>query len=1067
MKESTLNSVKTQQEASDPRNNVYLSASAGTGKTKTLVDRILRLLLSGVKAGDILCITFTNAAANEMLERLRARVKGWFLMNDKQLSADIKSLTGLGATEDSLNHAKQLYRMYLDNIDMFRIQTLHSFCTEVLNQLHYIDENKLDKVKIIDNYTKNKFVKKSCEKVITFSNSKVEIDFAINMLGQKYDYVGFLSLMNNLISSKEKLYKFFTSEDSIQDLINEQYEFYHADKDRNAQDIIEEFIDTNPNEFIDAIKDLHAVDDEIISIIKCWFSEDKRGKVDNLNRYIDCFLTKVMTPKIRLPFDKRFKDHNPSFIEAYKVEQERIVNFLECKNSQEQAEFMKCIIIFLNQLTEEYEYLKEEQKYFEYDDLILKTLELFENTQDAQMLLFSLNLSLSHVLIDEAQDLSKIQWILIQQIIKSATNASSSVFIVGDYKQSIYGFQGAEPKYFMDINELYKMQFHKEGRAWKALELTHSFRSQKEVLAAVDKVFNATTATTMGHKLAHIAIKDGAGKVQVIEYSYRDPKKTKHVGWVLPKRYEDVPNKKKHNSIELADFVSRLLSKSENAAKDIMVLFRKRGERIRYFIEELKKRNIQVADTSSIDFNRNVLVLDMLSLIKFFLLPEDDLNLVCLLKSPFFNLTEEELFYVAHDRGEKNVFDMLLKSHTKIRKRLIQLKEDYESNSLQQFFANLLYKYKFIVNFYKEYGKNTQEIVELFLNKVSEFECNYQKGTQSFLEWIKDNSQVIVENNNADGVNVITSHAAKGLQSPIVIIADASDSEDLPVDAYFWQEDRLIVSYSNQYEITALTKAKSEKYTNTKQESLRLLYVAMTRAENELYIFGSNKSKKDSWYSITKDILSENFIQYENITWEVATPKAAEEVSTEHNQLPIFLYKDYIADLGVRTESASKGEQMHSDLAVIRGNFIHKVLYEVTKILEYDRVQYIKNLAKTPEFDIIPHKEIDEIAKVTMDIIKQLPDIFYGENILSEVGVKSRRGNTQINAIIDRMIVHNASVDIIEIKADKAKLLAETSIAPEYKQQLEIYKKCVSEIYPEKKINCKILSFYQKKLICL
>jgi ATP-dependent helicase/nuclease subunit A len=164
--------VLVQKWASNPADNIYLAASAGTGKTKTLVDRMLRLLLDGVKIEEILCITFTNAAANEMLERLKVRLEQWFLMDDERLRLEIEELVGKSMEDERLKYAKQLYLIYLDNFDKFRVQTLHSFCVKVLSQMHYIDENELDQIKIIDNYAKKKLIENAYEKVISLSLSK-------------------------------------------------------------------------------------------------------------------------------------------------------------------------------------------------------------------------------------------------------------------------------------------------------------------------------------------------------------------------------------------------------------------------------------------------------------------------------------------------------------------------------------------------------------------------------------------------------------------------------------------------------------------------------------------------------------------------------------------------------------------------------------------------------------------------------------------------------------------------------------------------------------------------------
>ena len=1058
-KQDIDNSIKIQQQASNPQDSIYLAASAGTGKTKTLIDRIFRLLLNGVKIESILCLTFTNAAANEVLERLRDKFEHWSLISDAQLRLDIQALTGEEVTRDELKRAKNLYAIYLDNFDKFRIETLHAFCVKVLKQAHCVDENELDQVRIMDEYTKQKLVEKAYEKAVMLSHKNIEIDIAVSKLGQKYDYNSLLQLLNDLLSQKQKLYNFINSQASIQDLINEQYKFYGANRSKTSANLLDSFVQEEVAKLKQLVRSLICEDEETIQKINAWLNGDIQFKKDNLREYLNCFLTKGMTSRVRLPFSKEFENRNPNFIELYKKEQQRVENFFKEKTTQEQSEFMQCVIVFLNQIILEYEKLKEEHRYLEYDDLVLKTLKLFSNTNDMESLLFSLNLFLSHILIDEAQDLSKTQWLLINKIIAGITGMNSTVFIVGDYKQSVYGFQGAEPEYFLGINEVFKAKFHQKQKPWKNLELTHSFRSKKEILKAVDKVLNIR----LGVNLNHIAIKEGIGKVQVIEHSYEEPKKVKQSGWVLPQIDEKVIAKKQYNSEEVADFVIRLLT-SGAKPQDVMVLFRKRSERVSYFVEALKEKNIPVSEINKIDFRQNIAILDLLSLIKFFLLPEDDLNLAALLKSPFFNFTEEDIFKITYNRGENSVWDMLQNLYAHTASLLIELKDEYKNHSLHQFYTSFLYTCRFIYSV--EYSEGYEEVIDPFLDKVLEFENKYHKRGQSFLEWIKYNLQTPIENNNTQGVNVITAHAAKGLESPIIIIADASESENLPVDTHFWHNDQLIIPYSSEYEIEALAKAKKERRKKAEGESLRLFYVAMTRAENELYIFGDAKGKKDSWYNIAKSILSENSIQYKSLA------KAEHKFDITDNkekveELPCFLKANYIAEKIIQHQIASEKEQLHSDLAIIQGNFIHKVLYDIPKITKQKQALYIRNLGNTLPFDIIPSKEVNDIIKITKHILQKFPNIFYGDNILSEVSMQSNIDGSVTSVKIDKLIINKNSIDIIDIKTDKARKITSDTIPFEYRKQLEIYKKSVASMYPNKQISCKLLSFYQQRLIVL
>ena len=1057
MNQDIINSISIQKKASDPRNNVYLSASAGTGKTKTLIDRILRLLLDGERIENILCITFTNAATGEMLNRLKEELKKWQVYSNEELKKHIKNMFERDINKSQILKAKELYNTYLNNFDKVRIQTLHSLCVDVLNQLQFIQEDKLENVKIIDDYNRKRLIEIALENAINLSKTKPELNFSITNLAKKYDYYTLLQLINNILAQKQKIYQFINSQHSIIDLINEQYEFYNSKRSAPNNDLLDEFIAKIPQKFKDLI--IANQHKHYIRIIHLWVTGDRQFQIDNLIKYFDCFLTKSLTARKKL-FNKQFRDSHKDLIEECENEQIRIIEFLEKKSFFEQAQFIECLIIILNEIIREYEELKSKLGYLEYDDLVLKTVEILNEAQDLEILLYSLNLSFSHILIDEAQDISKAQWVLLQKIIKSTNNFDSSIFIVGDYKQSIYGFQGADPEHFLTINKI--------SKHWKYLELTHSFRSKKEILEAVDKVFNSIDFI---NKLNHIAIKKGTGVVKVIEHSITPSKEVSEKScWKIPEKNEDFFDNKLFNAEEIANFISYLLNRNHAnckvAHKDIMVLFRKRCEKMKHLIQILKQNNIPISEENKINFSDDIIILDLLSIVKFFLLPEDNFNLVCLLKAAFFNFTEEQIFKISYDRKKQNVVDILQKLHPKTSKLLQELEESYKNLSLYDFYIHILYQKKFINNFYQEFGNNCQEIIDIFLDKISEFEKQLLGDKEVFLEWLQYNSDINVDNNNLKGVKIITVHAAKGLQSPTIILADAGDSENMPNENFFWHNERLIIPNVSEYKNSKIKEIVNDRKIKLKQESLRLLYVAMTRAEDELYVFGENGNKQDSWYNITKTILPNNFIKYSE--FGISNQQNIEDnnlVST-NIKLPHYFREDYVAENIEKKEIASLEKQLYSDLSVTRGNFIHKILSDAPKIPMQNLVNYIKNLSNNSLFNTIPNREIIEISLLTKDIMHKFPNIFKNE-VLSEVSVNNlaKKGDTIIK--IDKLIVEDNHVEIIEIKADKAKILSNSNLPVEYIRQLEIYKKCIAYIYPNKKITCKILSFYQKELICL
>ncbi|MFQ3307244.1 MAG: ATP-dependent helicase/nuclease subunit A [Candidatus Midichloriaceae bacterium] len=1052
MQEQNTNTAnETQNIASNPKFNVYLSASAGTGKTKTLIDRILRLLLNGTPIDSILCLTFTNAAASEMVERLKIKVEQWAKEKDDILIQELKILLTDDFDISKKIIAKQLYFQLLNNIDKFRIQTLHSFCTEVLSRANFFDIATLKDLNIIDDYNKNKFIESAYNEFITNDN-----DETTKKLISKFDSNTLLNFLQIITSQKQNLYKFFNSSEDLISLIKKQYTFYESDIESCSEKILKDFC-KNKSDFEIYLRNLENHGENVITTLNDWYSLDFKDKKHNLKKYLNCFFTKNNTLRKKVPFSSAFiKDHTE--IKAlYIDEQQKVYEFIESYAPYDQAEFMKAIIIFLNNTIAKYEKLKAQYSFVEYDDLIIKTLELFSSSNDIENLMYSLDISLSHILIDEAQDLSELQWILIQKIMDTFLNTEKSIFIVGDFKQSIYSFQGAFPEHFIAINDIYKNKCGRENLTWKNLTLNHSFRSKKEILSAVDTVFSNINPSL--YNIKHIPTKEAGGIIKIIEHDKLTVLETKN--WILPKKNQLDIDKHYYQSQEIAKFIFTILQKDNVNANDIMVIFRKRGNKLNYLADALNKMNISVTQNYKLNFTNNLLVLDLLSLIKYFLLPEDKLNTASLLKSTYFKLTEQELLNLCIN-DDKNICDSLEKDYPKISSKLNLLREEYYSTSLYEFYNNVLYKHGYIKCFIKEFGIKSYEILDIFFNKITEFEKKYHSGSHHFLDWVEKNSSVTIDEKKENGVKIVTAHSAKGLQSPIVIIADASDSENMPIDDFYWYNNNLIVNSPLNYPFESLKQAKNELNLKRKEESFRLLYVSLTRAENELYIFGEDARKKNNWYETLKNILPEYFTKYDNLI--IVDGKITIEKQKQNNiEIPEFLIKKHhhISKKSSDTASNQKDEQQH--LSITEGVFIHSILENISNISYTNIPRYIENLYLTDEFSVLTNLDINEIIAITKSIIKKYPKIF-NTDVYSELALNSIINNKSFSLRIDKLIINKTSIDIIDIKTDKNESIDKSNIPTQYVKQLKIYEKSMKNLYPSHDIHCQILSFYQQKL---
>ena len=865
MNQNLINAQKIQNYASNPQNNVYLSASAGTGKTKTLVDRILRLLLNNVKIERILCITYTNVAAKEMFQRLNDTLKHWSLLNDMELNQCLVSLLG----SDNFSHeiskrAKELYNYSVSNVEKFRIQTIHSFCVDFLNQGKFLSQyNVEESLKIIDDHLRNELIDIAFDKIIQLSHKDKKIKQSLEVISTKYDYLSLSKLLKNIFTQKQMLFNFFSSKSSIEEHLRYQDELYEV-KNKDFNMIKEEFFFGISKKFQDSLQNCQK--EESVTNIISWIEGDFSFKEKKVEEYIKYFLTKSRAPRKKIPISKSTLDSNYEISYFYRLEQKRVINFLNDYFSLKHAEFIKSLIILLKIVSNELEDLKNDRGYLEYDDLIIKTLEI--KTKQNKNILKDLNLSFEHILIDEAQDISKVQWNLITSITKELNHLNSSIFIVGDFKQSIYGFQGASPEHFLDIGKYYNTQLNEQKKFLQHLELNYSFRSKKEILEGIDTIFSSLNFVG---KIQHLCIKQGVGIFQIIEHSKKiHSHEISGTGWLMPKQESLYTDKEFLSAKEIANFVINLLDKNpnDNGEKtygDVMILFRKRCKKMRYLKRMLEESNIPISYSYKLKFNENIIVLDLLSIIRFYLLPEDDLNLLSLLKSPFFNFNEKHIFDLCYKKEKNSIWHRLQILFPDTHLRLSDISYEIENRSLHDFYVFLLYQSRYITSFSQKFGEDHLEIIDFFMQKVTEFESLLLGDKQVFLDWMSQDTEILLNNDNYSSVRIMTIHAAKGLQSRVVVLADVSYlDKTTPNEPFYWYNDSLILPNINLYKSKVISQFNYKKKIQAKNENLRLLYVAMTRAESELYIF-VHGDKDTLFINTAKKKLSQNIVKYQDL----------------------------------------------------------------------------------------------------------------------------------------------------------------------------------------------------------
>jgi ATP-dependent helicase/nuclease subunit A len=1061
------NPTVLQSQASDPAYSVFVSASAGTGKTKILCDRFIRLLLSGCLPENILCLTFTNAAATEMRERIKLQLKMWAQQTElSRIKQDLLDLTGEEADADTIKNVSGLYSKFKASMDNIKINTIHAFCLAILKQFSFLDR-EFTVTDIIDEAKKAELLEATCYEVFDHPNDATSD--AIDVLTEFYDFKKIIELIEELvISNKIKFENYITKFTDVAELKASIYELHQADINNKATRLTEAFLLQSKPRIESVCIKLQQINESLgVRLLYALSTKD-------IDLFRDALLNEEGVLKSRI-LKKEIKEKFPEIFSVLENEATKLIEFLATYRKQICAEYNFALSVLAKYVYQQYENHKATIGLIEYDDLLKDSIKLLKNSQYSNWVMYNLDYKIDHILVDESQDLSPLQWELIQIIadeffvgdgIKEYTR---TIFIVGDYKQSIYSFQGAEPLIFNKIKHYFAKRVTESGNKWREIEMNTSFRTTAYVLQLVDNIFNQQVfnqaVIPSAGKIEHKPWREGNGFAENWELSEKDNSGVKVKGWQLPK-LEPKMNEPKYKVADLiasniAQWVNsgRILCGRDRAVvpSDIMILVRKRSEFTKLLSAQLKKHSIPIIDQDYYTLSDEIIFQDLVALGNFLLFPYDDLNLACLLKSPIIGLTEDELFMLAHNRTGRLLDE--LKKLPEVHKYLTELPPRLNHQTLYQFYHGVLEIDKKSSHFIERFGAKALEVIDNFYSLVNKYQQSNLSSLYGFVRWLQ-RPEVKVQSHTFSGdsaVRILTVHGAKGLQAPIVILADAASSEQTPHEQIFWYDKRnssqninadywMFFSTYKDYEDDFTKEVKELNMQKIYDESLRLLYVALTRAEDELYVAGwkNNKAAK-SWYNIVKDNLPDLERPADKVVADYKRRKQIEE-----RELPEFLKSDYQSGTNHRLQAVTQGDKEQTK-EMLEGQIIHELLQRLPRLSIKQQQSYLLMIKQKYQKNF-SLEEIDGLVQEVKKNIEEFAFIFTKE-ALPEVPIMGKINGKNISARVDCLIVGADEVKIIDFKSDKN--IAQNK--DKYYLQLNTYKELVGKIYPDKVISCYLL----------
>ncbi|WP_297007084.1 double-strand break repair helicase AddA [Thalassospira sp. UBA6510] len=1124
-----------QRNASDPTASVWVSASAGAGKTKVLSDRVLRLMLSGTEPHRILCLTFTKAAAAEMANRVNERLGLWATMEDRDLQADLANLAGAAPSSDETIRARQLFARVLDAPGGMKIQTIHAFCQSLLRRFP-LEAGLAPHFEIMDDRTAAETMADVQEEVLAFARTGRDDDLAhaLSVVTGQVREGAFGEVMSELARERGRLKRMLANLGGAKRMRDAVYKALGVPVGLDDETILTKALSDDAFDRDGLMRGLAALEagtktDKARVPALALFLE-KTTVEDRLavfNEYRSVFFTTAGEPRAKL-ITKGAAENHPMGADALEQECARLVEVDRQRKAAAMAGATSALITIGNAMLDRYATKKALHARLDYDDLILTSLQLLQRQAGiAGWVLFKLDEGLDHVLIDEAQDTNPEQWEVVRILaeeffIDAARHADKprTIFAVGDAKQSIYSFQRADPEKFAEMRRYFRERAREIAADWREVPMNISFRSTDAVLGTVDRVFAGPVARQGvgddGADVQHSPFRVGqAGRIELwpaVEPEERAPEDP----WTPPTRIVRLEDPEIRLARVISGRIRHAIDAKENLtsrgrpvrAGDFMILVRRRTAFVDEVVKALKERNVPVAGVDRMQITDQLAVMDLVAFGRFLLMPEDDLTLAEVLKSPLIGLDDDQLFEIAHNRSrtlwhalrEKAAVDEdgspFARAYAFLFKWLGRV--DYERPF--ELYAELLggrgeEARGVRARLVGRLGIEANDPIDEFLNLAMGYEADHAPTLQGFLHWLMAGDAEIkrdLEQSGRDEVRIMTVHGAKGLQAPIVFLPDTMQ---VPTQApnLFWQEDRNLMFWLPRValETDLVARLRDDIALKRDQEYNRLLYVALTRAEDRLYICGwqgRRKAPEHCWYNLCSQAMegyakpaqidlstySASGWDGEGWIWETDQSQAPKPDRTDDVTDSQQSTKRHLIRAVAPTESfppkplapsrmIEEDEVHQSPLggdqgqSFKRGLLIHKLLELLPDLPEQARRKAAERFLAQPIHALDPDQQI-EIANETLGIFDNpafAPVFAPGSR--AEVPLVGIVGGDVVSAQIDRLVVRDDEVMIVDYKTNRPPPRDVEDTPRAYRRQMSIYRAALAQMYPGKTVRCFIL----------
>ncbi len=1109
--------------AADPKAHASLSASAGTGKTQVLTARVLLLLLQGARPESILCLTFTKAAAAEMANRIGARLAAWVRIPEKVLRKDLFALRAQ-TDPQTIERARQLFAKVLDCPGGLKVQTIHSFAQGLLAAFP-AEAGIVPGFQPIDGRAEQELVRRTLADLMADSEARQDEDLIgdVQCLSRRLGEAGAIEYLQACAREPEAMARLGDRamiEPTIRRLMDlpdesvEDYIAHYCGDDRFDCDLLRAIAEANR-------KWGKQTGLEHAQTIEQWLT---LTPIERAARLSDLF---KITKRV-YPGQAKAEPHYESHAGRLAV---LIEELLRIQNGALLARDIAAGLRAGQAFANAYAKAKRAAGVADFNDLIERTRHLLKQQGIGDWVRYKLDRQVDHVLVDEAQDTNAAQWEIIEQLVDEFFSGSSesegrsrTLFMVGDFKQAIYGFQGTDPRKFQEAREAFKQRaaalssagdlfsYHQRAREFRDLSIAASFRSAQPVLDVVDAVIGTVGHKAMGlsdapakHRAHHL---DRTGRVELWE------------PFAVDQSAEDLDEgeerwialRDRHYADALAERIRLMLEEAPVIAStgqpitpgDILVLVRSRGELASLIVARLFSAGVPVAGVDRLQLHEPLAVQDLLAAVKFAVQPNDDLSLACLLVSPLIGWDQDRLRELAYGRK--------VSLWRELRQRADDFRDTHDALSELLRIADFVNPSRFLETIltgpmqgrrklYSRLGMAARDPIDEMMNSALEFERNETASLDRFLAWFSRGTVDVQRDPGQSGneVRVMTVHGAKGLEAPVVIVADATADParlgrtPLTVDVEVEQAGLVpLLRPKKDERCPPFEEIIASEEKRDLEEHLRLLYVALTRSADRLIVSGvMPKAKKDrsdprpanSWHLIVEQAMAEMgatpsdghvALRYgsdatsrlKRARAKVALPPVAIPAWATSLAPPEARPPRPLAPSAISADDESAPPPSEAiRAAALRGTWIHQLL---------ERLPAVDPSARTAAANRWLESSAGiEDAELRNQIVSQVCAILFnprfaplfGPGSLGEAPLAATLPDGRVIAgTVDRLLVTEKEVSVIDFKTGWVPP-TEIDIPSSHRAQMAAYAEALQVIFPGRKVAASLLYTAAPKLI--